>query len=174
MGRATFRLPIRRTPRCVLPTNATHYLTNCTRALRFFGSLEPRLATRLGAEKIDAFSRRLRSLPREVLFLRARSVRSRGLVPLRFSRPVVLSFCRLHVFAWLSGYEESDQDPSARAPVKGDASIMDPKRVPPTCARALERLSPIPALPPFRKENELFSPAAVPDRDLRLVSEAES
>lgn len=29
----------RRTPRCVLPTNATHYLTNCTRALRFFGSL---------------------------------------------------------------------------------------------------------------------------------------
>lgn len=32
------------------------------------------------------------------------------------------------------------------------------------CARALERLSPIPALPPFRKENELFSPAAVSDR----------
>jgi hypothetical protein len=74
----------------VLPTNATHYLTNCTRALRFFGSLVLRLATLFGAEKIDAFSRRLRSLPREVLFLRARIVRSRGLVPLRFSRFVII------------------------------------------------------------------------------------
>lgn len=174
MGRATFRLPIRRTPRCVLPTNATHFLTNCTRALRFSGSLVPRLATLFGAEKIDAFSRRLRSLPREVLFLRARIVRSRGLVPLRFSRSVVLFFCRLHVFAWLSGYEKSDQDQLVRAPVKGDANILDPKRVPPTCARALERLSPIPALPPFRKENESFSLAAVFDRVPRLVAEPES
>lgn len=123
MGRATFQLPIRRTPRCVLPTNATHYLTNCTRALRFFGSLVLRLATLFGAEKIDAFSRRLRSLPREVLFLRARIVRSRGLVPLRFSRFVILFWCRLHVFAWLSVYEKSDQDRSLRAPVKGDANI---------------------------------------------------
>lgn len=162
MGRATFRLPIRRTPRCVLPTNATHYLTNCTRALRFFGSLVLRLATLFGAEKIDAFSRRLRSLPREVLFLRTRIVRSRGLVPLRFSRFVVLFRCRLHVFAWRSGYEKRDLDPLVRAPVKGDANILDPNRVPSTCARALERLSPIPALPPFRKENELFSLVAVP------------
>lgn len=170
MGRATFQLPIRRTPRCVLPTNATHYLTNCTRALRFFGSLDLRLATLLGAEKIDAFSRRLRSLPREALFLRTRIVRSRGLVPLRFSRFVILFRCRLHVFAWLSGYEKRDRDQLVRAPVKGDANILDPKRVPPMCARALERLSPIPALPPFRKENELFLLAAVPDRLLLRVA----
>lgn len=162
MGRATFQLPIRRTPRCVLPTNATHYLTNCTRALRFFGSLDLRLATLFGAEKIDAFSRRLRSLPREVLFLRVRSIRSRGLVPLRFSRFVVLFRCRLHVFAWLSVYEKRDLDQLVRAPVKGDANILDPNRVSSMCARALERLFPIPALPPFRKENELFSLVAVP------------
>jgi hypothetical protein len=82
-----------------------------------------RLATIQGAEKIDAFSRRLRSLPREVLFLRVRIIRSHGLVPLRFSRFVVLFFCRLHVFAWLSVYEKSHQDRSLRAPVKGDANI---------------------------------------------------
>jgi hypothetical protein len=82
-----------------------------------------RLATIQGAEKIDAFSRRLRSLPREVLFLRVRIIRSHGLVPLRFSRFVVLFFCRLHVFAWLSVYEKRNQDRSLRAPVKGDANI---------------------------------------------------
>jgi hypothetical protein len=55
--------------------------------------------------------------------LRVRIIRSHGLVPLRFSRFVVLFFCRLHVFAWLSGYEKSNQDRSLRAPVKGDANI---------------------------------------------------
>jgi len=55
--------------------------------------------------------------------LRVRIIRSHGLVPLRFSRSVVLFFCRLHVFAWRSGYEKSDQDRSLRAPVKGDANI---------------------------------------------------
>jgi len=44
----------------VLPTNATHYLTNCTRARGFFGSLKfltssLRLRPEIRAEKIDAF-----------------------------------------------------------------------------------------------------------------------
>lgn len=55
--------------------------------------------------------------------MRVRIIRSHGLVPLRFSRFVVLFFCRLHVFAWLSGYEKRNQDRSLRAPVKGDANI---------------------------------------------------
>jgi len=34
----------RQLPRCVLPTNATHYLTNCTRARGFLGSLRKNLS----------------------------------------------------------------------------------------------------------------------------------
>jgi hypothetical protein len=83
-------------------------------------------------------------------------------------------WCRLHVLAWLSVYEKNDQDQSIRAPVKGDANIIDPRRVPPMCARALERLSLVPASPPFQRENELFSPAAVSDRVPRFVSEGEA
>lgn len=55
--------------------------------------------------------------------MRVRSIRSHGLVPLRFSRFVVLFFCRLHVLAWRSGYEKSNRDRSLRAPVKGDPNI---------------------------------------------------
>lgn len=123
MGHATFQLPIRRTPRCVLPTNATHYLTNCTRALRFLSSLVLCLATLFGAEKIDAFSRRLRSLPREVPFLPWELFVPRAwfLFASLVSSPRL--WCRLRAFAWWSVYERRVQDRSSRAPVKGDARI---------------------------------------------------
>jgi len=44
------------TSRCVLPTNATHYLTNCTRARGFPGSVQDViLRPSSAAKKIDAF-----------------------------------------------------------------------------------------------------------------------
>jgi hypothetical protein len=56
------------TSRCVLPTNATHYLTNCTRARGFFGSLgswSQAFTCDSGSSRKDrCVSRRLRSLQR--------------------------------------------------------------------------------------------------------------
>jgi len=96
--------------RCVLPTNAIHYLTNCTRALGFFGSLrlqltlarQPCFSLRSRSQKDRCVSRRLRSLPRENPFLRARSIRSRSSIP--FASPVSspASVTTLHLFEWLS------------------------------------------------------------------------
>jgi len=73
------------TSRCVLPTNATHYLTNCTRARGFLGSLRFRSCDSSRSQEDRCVSRRLRSLQRRSQFLRSRSVRSRSSSSLRFS-----------------------------------------------------------------------------------------
>jgi len=71
-------------PRCVLPTTATHYLTNCTRA-RGFPVLLEKIFRFFPSQKDRCVSRRLRSLQRGNPFLHSRSIRSRSPMSLRLS-----------------------------------------------------------------------------------------
>jgi hypothetical protein len=83
------------TSRCVLPTNATHYLTNCTRARGSLGSLgknlsifsEPRRSMRFTTPSIASAGM--------TGFCKSRSVRSRRLVS--FASPVSSPASALHV-----------------------------------------------------------------------------
>jgi hypothetical protein len=75
----------RQLPRCVLPTTATHYLTNCTRARCSLGSVRSRPFDQIRSQEDRCVSRRLRSLQRGNRFVRSRSIRSRRLMSLRLS-----------------------------------------------------------------------------------------
>jgi len=57
------------TSRCVLPTNATHYLTNCTRARGFLGSLD---------KKLQVFTWRPQTEPRRSMRFTTPSIASAG------------------------------------------------------------------------------------------------
>jgi hypothetical protein len=137
------------TSRCVLPTNATHYLTNCTRARGFFGSLRFGPCDSNRSQKDRCVSRRLRSLQRGTLFSQFREVFvPEAWMSLRLSCFVTRLCASLRFFERLTSLERRIKDHFFRAAREGCASVMIRNQVPYVCDRALGLFSWSPVLPP--------------------------
>jgi len=92
----------RQLPRCVLPTTATHYLTNCTRARGFPGSLRKNLSIFSEPERSMRFTTPSIASAGESVFAFEKCSFPKPDVPtpLLFSSPA--SAPRFHFFEWLS------------------------------------------------------------------------
>lgn len=135
--------------RCVLPTNAIHYLTNCTRALGFFGSL--RLQIRACAQTLF-FTQK--SEPKRSMRFTTPSIASAGGSVCACEKysfpqpdsPSLLLFrrpppsLRSTFSSGCRGMGEGPRllDSSSR---EGDANAHNPKQVPSMSARAIEPFS---------------------------------
>lgn len=108
----------------------------------------PVFHSEIGAEKIDAFHDAFDRFRGGGLFLRAKSIRSRSLIPLRFSCFVARLRHYAPPFRVVDVAWEKDRDHLIRAPVKETRMPIDPKQVPQMIARALELFSRFTALPP--------------------------